>query len=79
MSVGGGHSTFDEPGVGVKWKMSEKVYGTRKVATKVMTIARTCETVAYPTENATDDGAKALLPVVLEVWSSAPNIALKES
>jgi len=26
-----------------------------------------------------DDGAKVLLPVVLEVWSSAPIIALKES
>jgi len=45
VSVGGGYSTFDEPGVGVKWEMSEKVYSTRNVATQVITIARTCETV----------------------------------
>jgi len=45
VSVGGGYSTFDEPGFGVKWKMSENVYSTRKVTTQVMTIARTCETV----------------------------------
>ena len=43
--VEGEYSTFDEPGVGVKWKMSEKVCSTSNVATQMITIARTCETV----------------------------------
>ena len=46
MSVGGGYFTFDKSGaVGVEWKMSENVYRMRKVATQVMAMARTCETV----------------------------------
>ena len=49
--------------------MSEKVYSTRNVATQVITIARTCETVnakmvtGISDQNVMDDSAKVLLPV----------------